>query len=152
MVIRPLAVGELETLLLGSQAVWPIRMSPIPQWPMPSDERDGGSSAGGKSTLLVSLQGWLHARHLKPSRLCRLTGDEPEGPWCHSGEEWPLAFPCRDAILVVSFGSRPGGIMAWGSTPRSSRFNRGRCHCLCWVSGRGNVRSRKRLTKAGRRR
>lgn len=29
-------------------------------------------------------------------------------PWFQAGDEWLLRFPGRDALLPVSFGSRPG--------------------------------------------
>lgn len=36
------------------------------RWRVPSDEPDGASLAGGKNTRLISRQGWLHTRRLKP--------------------------------------------------------------------------------------
>jgi hypothetical protein len=53
------------------------------------------------------------------------TENRPECPACMRGDVWCLYVPYQGAILLVSFGSRPGASWRGGSTPKISRFQPG---------------------------
>jgi putative transposase len=69
------------------------------------------------STQSAGAEGW------RP-----FTENRPESPWLQPGDEWPLVIPMPGCYPLYELWLSPWGIMAWGTTPGSSRLQPGRCH------------------------